>query len=307
MANGLLTITAEPTPNGPAGYASARLRTKFGFKYGRIEARINVPKGQGIWPAFWMLPMTGGWPLAGEIDIMETVGHEPNTLHGTVHMGSPSGHFYKGGSTTVAGLSDGFFVYGVTWTPGKISWDLDGEVYFTLTEGNVAPAFWPFDTRHFHILLNVAVGGNWPGNPDGTTIFPQVMQVDWVRVYKTDTAPASTPPVMGCMDPTAANFNALAEVEDGTCEFHVTLAVDMSNTSVNPDCGVHVFGSFNNWQVWSNPMQDTNGDGVWSTQITAGADAAVEFKFANCGDWGIESLPSGAPARRRRVNTPIAC
>jgi len=294
VADGFLTITAEPTPSGPAAYTSARIRTIFGFKYGRFEARIKIPQGQGIWPAFWMLPMSGSWPWAGEIDIMEVVGNAPNTLHGTVHMGSPTGHVYQGNSTTVPGLADSFHTYGVTWTNEQIIWDVNGDVYFTLTKDGVSPAFWPFDDRYFHILLNVAVGGTWPGPPDSTTVFPQKMIVDWVRVYKTTPTTASSPPIQGCMDPAAVNFEATAEVEDGTCNYTVTFAIDMSSSTVAQECGMHVFGEFNDWQVWADPMQDTDGDDIWTTQINIGMDQTVEFKFAGCGESAIEALMPGS-------------
>lgn len=173
-------------------YTSARLKTegKFTMTYGRVEARIRVPRGQGIWPAFWMLGetiATAGWPRCGEIDIMEVVGHEPGRLHQTLH-----GPGYSGGagithSLTLPGgasLGDAYHVYAVERSPGRIVWYFDGRVTRVLTPADLPPGTkWVFDDAPFFLLLNLAVGGRWPGYPDETTTFPQEMRVDYVRVY----------------------------------------------------------------------------------------------------------------------------
>lgn len=174
-------------------YTSARLVTKNkgDWLYGRFEIRAKLPYGQGIWPAIWMLPTDweyGGWPISGEIDIMELVGHEPGTVYGTIHYGNP--HTYTGAHYSLpAGqtFADDYHVFALEWEPGEIRWYVDGYPYQTQTEWftsstkGVYPA--PFDKR-FHLILNVAVGGVWPGYPDETTVFPQVMSVDYVRVYQ---------------------------------------------------------------------------------------------------------------------------
>jgi beta-glucanase (GH16 family) len=187
--NGNLVITARQDGNG--GYTSARLTTqgKVQPKYGHLEARIKIPRGQGIWPAFWMLGGQIGngvpWPDSGEIDIMENVGYEPHMVHGTLH-----GPGYSGGAGIGAAythpqgwsFADDFHVFAIDWEPGRISWSVDGNVYQTRTTADTGGNQWVFD-QPFFFLLNVAVGGNWPGYPDGTTQFPQQMVVDYVRVY----------------------------------------------------------------------------------------------------------------------------
>jgi beta-glucanase (GH16 family) len=176
---------------GECKYTSARLVTenKFAQKYGRFEARIKVPFGQGIWPAFWMLGDDigkVGWPKSGEIDIMENIGREPGILHGTIHGPGYSGAGGIGGATTLKNgerLTDQFHVYSIEWKENEIRWFLDGKLYFKLRSTNLpSEKKWVFDHPHF-ILLNLAVGGNWPGSPDKTTKFPQRLMIDYVRVY----------------------------------------------------------------------------------------------------------------------------
>ena len=173
-------------------YTSARLKTlgTFSQAYGRFEARIRIPRGQGIWPAFWMMGdnvEAAGWPACGEIDVMENIGREPNVVHGTVH-----GPGYSGGQSLTASFTnpagrpfaDDFHVFAIEWEPSVIRWYSDSTLYATRTLSGVpGGSRWVFD-HPFFVLLNVAVGGDWPGNPDATTAFPQEMVVDWVRVYK---------------------------------------------------------------------------------------------------------------------------
>ncbi|AEE47228.1 glycoside hydrolase family 16 protein [Cellulomonas fimi] len=185
---GNLVITARREADG--SYTSARLQSndKVELKYGRVEARIQIPRGQGIWPAFWMLgadfPQTS-WPSSGEIDVMENVGKEPHRIYGTVH-----GPGYSGGSG-ISGMyqhpqgwsfADTFHTYAVDWKPGSITWSVDGNVYHQVTTSRVGSNPWVFDKPYF-LILNVAVGGQWPGYPDATTQLPQQMKVDYVRVY----------------------------------------------------------------------------------------------------------------------------
>ncbi|GGP11031.1 family 16 glycosylhydrolase [Nonomuraea glycinis] len=187
---GRLAITArQENPSnlqchyGTCRYTSGRVLTadKFSQAYGRFEASIKIPRGQGIWPAFWMLG-GGDWPNTGEIDIMENVGHITNTVHGTVHGPGYSGGAGIGGSRTVgAPLGDAFHTYAVDWSPNLIVWYLDGSEYFRITPAGIRGNRWVFD-HPFFMILNVAVGGNWPGNPDGSTSFPQTMLIDYVRV-----------------------------------------------------------------------------------------------------------------------------
>ena len=173
-------------------YTSARLKTqgKFSQTYGRFEAAMKIPYGQGLWPAFWMLGDNvdrAGWPACGEIDIMENVGKEPSTVHGTIH-----GPEYSGGAaigdryTLPAGkqFANDFHVFAVEWEPNAIRFYVDKDLYATRTRAELPPGRqWVFD-HPFFLLMNVAVGGDWPGSPDASTVFPQTMLVDYVRVYR---------------------------------------------------------------------------------------------------------------------------
>lgn len=175
-------------------YTSGRCNTmdKVEFTYGRVEARINLPEGQGMWPAFWMLGANFpeiGWPDSGEIDIMENVGYEPRSIHGTIHGPGYSG---SGGLGTRylfdEPVANDFHVFGIEWEPDVIRWTVNGEVFHTATNPDSLYGMgeWVYD-HDFFMLINVAVGGNWPGSPDETTVFPQEMLVDWVRVYQRTT------------------------------------------------------------------------------------------------------------------------
>lgn len=177
---------------GPCQYTSARLisKGKFDLKYGRFEARIKIPRGQGIWPAFWLLGNnidSVGWPQSGEIDIMENIGREPSVIHGTIHGPGYSGGSGIGGLYTLstnATFADDFHVFAIDWSQNEIRWYVDGVNYKTATTQSIpAGSAWVYD-HPFFVLLNSAVGGGWPGNPDDTTVFPQTMLVDYVRVYK---------------------------------------------------------------------------------------------------------------------------
>jgi beta-glucanase (GH16 family) len=177
----------------PRQYTSARLQTlhKFQFQYGLVEARIQVPAGKGLWPAFWLLGDEAyanehTWPYCGEIDAMEVLGSEPNIVHGTLHAAWPWApkDGMGGSAASSTPLSAGFHVYGVEWAPQRISFLLDGTVYKTITPADLPPgAPWPFD-HPFFLLLNLAVGGDWPGAPNASTQFPAHMLVDWVRVWQ---------------------------------------------------------------------------------------------------------------------------
>ncbi|MBL9172336.1 MAG: glycoside hydrolase family 16 protein [Verrucomicrobiales bacterium] len=173
-------------------FTSARLKTlgRFSVTYGRIEARIQVPKGKGLWPAFWTLGTnvtTVGWPRCGEIDILENIGREPDQVHGTVHGpgysagAGPTRAYRLPGGTPFA---DAFHVYSVEWDLRQIRWFVDDTPYFTLTPAQLPSGTdWVFDQPQF-LLLNLAVGGRWPGPPDASTPLPQEMKVDYVRVYR---------------------------------------------------------------------------------------------------------------------------
>lgn len=190
IEDGYLVIQALEERIQGKPYTSARLitRDKVETTYGRIEARLKVPYGQGLWPAFWMLGNdlgTAGWPHNGEIDVMENVGFEPAVIHGTVHGPGYSGADGIGGAKRLAGnerYADDFHTFAIEWEAEEIRWYMDDEMYFKLTPDAV-PGEWVYD-HDFFLLLNVAVGGLWPGYPDETTTFPQTMLVDYVRIYQ---------------------------------------------------------------------------------------------------------------------------
>jgi beta-glucanase (GH16 family) len=209
---GNLVITARKESYNGFGYTSARITTsnKFSQTYGRMEARIKIPRGQGIWPAFWMLGQNISqgtpWPNSGEIDIMENVGKEPNTVYGTVHGPGYSGGGGITGSRNIGrALADDFHTYGIEWSPNLIRWFLDGSEYHRVTPSNVTGT-WVFDKPQF-LLLNVAVGGAWPGYPDGSTQFPQTMLVDWVRVNSWTNDGGGTPPPSGSGNNLRSSFS----------------------------------------------------------------------------------------------------
>ena len=197
LKSGNLVITAQKeTYTGSDGvtrnYTSARLKTQglFSQPYGRFEARIKIPAGQGMWPAFWMLGnniSSVGWPKCGEIDIMENIGKEPGTVHGSLHGPSTIGPTSDATApfSLPAGqnFADDFHLYAVEWEPGTLRFYVDSNLYATFTQSQwPAGGTWTFN-HPFFIILNVAVGGDWPGSPDNTTVFPQQMLVDYVRVY----------------------------------------------------------------------------------------------------------------------------
>lgn len=197
VENGNLIIEAHKESFEGSDYTSAKMTTeeKGDWTYGRYEIRAKLPEGQGIWPAFWMMPsdysIYGTWPSCGEIDIMELLGHETNRTYGTLHYGNP--HKYTGDSFTLdqGSFSDSFHTFAIDWFPGEIRWYIDGHLFQTQNDwysktdikgsGVEFPA--PFD-RDFYMQFNLAVGGNWPGYPDATTNFPQKLVVDWIRVYE---------------------------------------------------------------------------------------------------------------------------
>jgi len=189
IEEGMLRITALKESFNGSSYTSARLLTKGKFEqaYGRFEARMKLPWGQGLWPAFWMLGAdidTNPWPGAGEIDIMEFRGQDPTIMLGTVH-----GPGYSGGSSisksytlTNDRFDTGFHVFGIEWGPDYVNFYVDNVLYNQITPADV-PGEWVFN-KPFYILINLAVGGSFVGSPNSETVFPQTLLVDYVRVYK---------------------------------------------------------------------------------------------------------------------------
>ncbi len=314
VADGYLTITAREQSVGGKNYTSARLRTlgKGDWTYGRVEIRAKLPQGQGIWPAFWMLPSNnvyGGWPRSGEIDILETVGHEPDRMYGTIHYGGapPDDNTFSG---TGLSLPDGtltgdFHEFVLEWDEGELRWYFDGEQYAVrndwYTTGGAFPA--PFD-QEFHLLVNLAVGGDWPGDPDATTQFPQTYVIDYVRVYQGASGPS---PVDFLFD----NMEHGNPFADGWFEFNGVAGggIGPTGTGVRADGGGHAlaaswgsggtpgfFGGFGRghrvnlehhdaFEFWIDPdpgqsyrlevnlQDDDNGDG----EITPPADDEFQF------------------------------
>lgn len=191
VGNGKLKITARHESVQGANYTSARIKTqgKQSFVFGRIDIRAKLPQGQGYWPALWMLGdkiSTVGWPACGEIDIMEYKGSIPNRVYGTPHwsdVGGGNSYMTKEFNLTSGNFVDKFNVFSFIWVKDQMQWLVDDQLYFTFNAANVGKAAYPFNEPHFFIF-NVAVGGNFGGNPDVNTKFPQSMEVDFVRVFQ---------------------------------------------------------------------------------------------------------------------------
>jgi beta-glucanase (GH16 family) len=199
VQDGYLVITATKEgassykcSYGTCTYTSARLLTQglFAQQYGRFEARAQMPTGKGLWPAIWMLGdniSTVSWPACGEIDFMETIGTDIQTNHGSLHMPAsygPSGTYKLPNN---ASFADAFHTFAIEWAPGTVSFFVDDNLYETQKSPVPNGDTWEFD-HPFFLLINVAVGGQWPGSPDATTTFPQTLKVDWVRAYQKNNA-----------------------------------------------------------------------------------------------------------------------
>ena len=189
--DGKLIIEAKKENYSGKNYTSSKILTsgKKTFKFGRIDIRAKLPKGKGIWPALWLLPQSnvyGGWPTSGEIDLMELVGHEANKVYGTLHYGPGPGSTQISRSYTLptGTFNDEFHVFSLEWKQDQLKWFIDNTLYSTVNKADlVATATYPFN-ESFYFIINLAVGGNWPGSPDATTSFPQWLIVDYVRVYQ---------------------------------------------------------------------------------------------------------------------------
>jgi beta-glucanase (GH16 family) len=191
VADSVLTIEAREEIVGSNLYTSARMKTqtKVSFQYGRVDIRALLPKGQGIWPALWMLGnniASVGWPKCGEIDIMEMVGGngKENTVHGTIHYDN-NGHTYTGGSYTLSSeyFYNAYHVFTIIWDDSTIKWYVDDNLYH---QENISDPGRSEFHQEFFFILNLAVGGQWPGNPDSSTTFPQRMKVDYIRVFQAE-------------------------------------------------------------------------------------------------------------------------
>ncbi|KAF2519160.1 glycoside hydrolase family 16 protein [Flavobacterium salilacus subsp. salilacus] len=185
VANGMLTITVKKDGEK---YTSTRITTAGNkeFKYGYIEARAKIPTGHGIWPAFWMLGSNikqVGWPMAGEIDILEYVGKEPNMVFTSLHTQDSHGNTINTKKTTFENIEEGFHTYAIDWTKDHIAFYVDNKLVYTFAPKYKTEAVWPYN-QPFYFILNVAVGGNFGGPEVDDTIFPQEFIIDYVKVYE---------------------------------------------------------------------------------------------------------------------------
>ncbi len=199
IENGMLIIEARREDvkdgNRTYNYTSSRIKTEglFSVQYGKVEARIKFPYGKGLWPAFWMLGTNiryVGWPMCGEIDIVEFLGHDKWTVYGTIHGpgyngGKAISKSFKADATKDKSFVDEFYVYGIMWNEDEVVWYVNDKIYHRVSRESLEKQekLWGFD-QPFFIILNLAVGGNWPGYPTFETPFPARMYVDYVRVYK---------------------------------------------------------------------------------------------------------------------------
>ncbi|MFJ1541240.1 ricin-type beta-trefoil lectin domain protein [Micromonospora chalcea] len=315
--NGNLVITARrENPSGyscwygSCQYTSARLLTNgtFAQAYGRFEARIKVPRGQGLWPAFWMLGNdigTNPWPGSGEIDIMENVGYAPSTVWGTLHGPGYSGGSGVGASTSLPGgqaLADAFHTFAVDWAPDSITWYLDGVAYSRKTPADIGGNRWVFD-HPFFMIMNVAVGGNWPGSPDGSTTFPQTMTIDYVRVHAWDNGGGGAGgQIIGygnkCVDVASANTANGTPVQLWTCN-----GTAAQRWSWNADGSVRALGKCLDVAAGSTAsgakvqLYDCNGTGAQKWVFSAAGDI-VNPQANKCLD---ATGPSSADGTRLQI------
>ena len=273
---------------GTYNYTSARLTTekKFEIKHGRIEIRAKLPKGKGIWPAIWLLGddiSEVGWPTCGEIDIMEMLGHDTRTVYGTAHGPGYSGNASIGVPyklpEDVPDFSDAFYVFTIEWDEDEIEWYVDGKLYHVLSKDELEAKGlkWVFD-HPFFLILNVAVGGYWPGYPDETTEFPQRMYIDYIRVYK-DVNPAKIED----------------EVDD--CEYEIVLKKNrtgpkvtfekIENGAFDKPIVNDQAGKPNEWFIWEAGHYGISGARVEKYGVK---DGYAYIKLANSGTatWHIQ-------------------
>ncbi|QRP46854.1 glycoside hydrolase family 16 protein [Amycolatopsis sp. FDAARGOS 1241] len=266
---------------GRCEYTSARLNTsgKFSQAYGHFETRMKLPRGQGMWPAFWMLG-GGDWPTDGEIDVMENVGFEPNTVHGTIHGPGYSGSGGIGAAYSGPNFSDDFHTYAVDWSPNKIVWSVDGNVYQTRTPTDLNGNRWVYD-HNFFIIMNLAVGGYWPGDPNSSTQFPQQLVVDYVHV--TTSTGGTTPPsgrtgtITGiggkCVDVAGANTANGTPIQITDCNGNAaqnwTVGSDGTLRALGKCMDVTAAGTADGTPV---QLYDCNGTGAQQWVVTAAHD-----------------------------------
>ncbi len=334
IVGGQLVIEADQESYGGSGYTSARLLTKskWSWAYGRVEARIKIPRGQGLWPAFWMLGTnidSVGWPACGEIDIMENIGKasDQGTTHGTIH-GPQSGGDYNGGSGVGAtytlpggaALADGFHIFAVEWTTNQIQWFVDTNLFFAATPASLpVGSTWVFMQPQF-LLLNVAVGGNWPGNPDGTTVWPQQMLVDYVRVYKYVSAPPGPPTGLGVSPGNARVFLSWSAPNSGASGYNIKRSLSsggpyttVANSLVNnytdtnvANCATYyyVISATNATGESANSSEQPAALGSFALAVNSGGSAAGHFMADAYFTGGTQAAPTTSAIDISGVNAP---
>ncbi|MFB9274006.1 carbohydrate binding domain-containing protein [Cohnella cellulosilytica] len=293
IENGELVLEARKENYEGSDYTSAKLETnnKAMWTYGRYEIRAQLPEGQGLWPAIWMMPhdmdVYGTWPASGEIDIMEALGHEPGTVHGTLHYGVE--HANTGYSYTLPGgrkFTDDFHTFAVEWEPGELRFYADDILYAVQNDwfayGYEHPDVYtypaPFD-RDFYMQLNVAVGGVWPGNPDASTVFPQRMKVDYVRVYQLDEAnyrpvPGERP---GPRDTSGIVGEAKAPTADGNYVYNGSF--DQDDPAVEGIAGVAGTDYWTFVSGFGAQASVSNAGGKMKVDIANGGDATYAVQL----------------------------
>ncbi|MGW8949155.1 ricin-type beta-trefoil lectin domain protein [Streptomyces sp. NPDC055709] len=293
---------------GRCEYTSARLNTagRFTQTYGHVEARMKVPRGQGMWPAFWMLGNDigdVGWPASGEIDVMENVGFEPSTVHGTLHGPGYSGSGGIGAAYSLPGgqaFADAFHTFAVDWSPDSITWSVDGNVYQRRTPADLGGRQWVFN-KPFFLILNLAVGGYWPGDPDGSTVFPQQLVVDHVRVTTSDTG-GSGGTLRGlsgkCLDVAAANTANGTPVQlygcNGSAAQRWTVGTDGTVRALGKCLDAASAGTADGTRV---QLWDCNGTGAQRWSYNAATDDLVNIPANKCLDVLDNNPADGTPTQ----------
>lgn len=293
LNNGVLTIEAKEEPQGITDswnvtkyYSSSRIVTKdkYEFRYGKVEARMKTIDGEGFWPAFWMLPSEGCWPESGEIDIMEQWANDgpSNVTTGAAHTGfCGSGSTYNSFDHEIdESFANDFHTYAVIWQEDYIGWYIDDELHYFVTPNSYGSNInWPFNDGDWYILINLAITEQ---GPNANTVFPNQIEVDYVRVYESNDT-------FGCTDPNASNYNSAATISDNeSCSYDVTFNVNMNCSDENPNT-VYVNGNFNNWCGNCLPLSDDNNDGIW-TGTYSFAQSTIEYKYSYDNWTGSENL-----------------
>ncbi|WP_181787941.1 glycoside hydrolase family 16 protein [Streptomyces phytophilus] len=294
---------------GRCEYTSARLNTsgRFTTTYGHVETRMKLPRGQGMWPAFWMLGNDigqVGWPASGEIDVMENVGFEPSTVHGTLHGPGYSGSGGIGGGYTLPGgqqFANGFHTFAVDWSPNEITWSVDGNVYQRRTPADLGGRQWVFN-KPFFLILNLAVGGYWPGDPDGSTSFPQQLVVDYVRVSTSDGGGGNSGTFTGaggkCLDvagASPANGSAVQLYDcNGTTAQRWTVGTDGTVRALGKCLDAAAAGTANGTRV---QLYDCNGTGAQRWSYNSATRDIVNLAADKCLDALGGSTANGTPTQ----------